>query len=336
MKKIIFAFSLVLMSAFILKIKWHSDPLVPRNGVRSFLQYPLTAGLPKILTRLNFQLTHNNQRNIVYVIVHEPDYELDYRSPEALRISLLKNDISKLSVGHMQIAWSCKINDRLYESATGFSGDSSNISYDLIKNGFGVSALVTTYLDGHFESPSDVQSYLISSLKKKKLTILALNVGDHCKQVLKNVWTSINSSHSSYFSIGLVASDKNITGRSCSSMAISWLAHLPNIQHYLVSGSLKLLKVPYHLFGHPKDATVSSYILLPSFLESINHTVSPLSIFPSRWPQNGVEVILYDPGTLAQTIVNSNFDYVDFDNFGIKSHAAIFKDEFPAVAKVTR
>ena len=104
--------------------------MVNRKAFGSFIQNPLNAGLPTSMRRLE------HKGDVLYLIVHKTRFEIDYSSPQSLRSSLFLNAKDSMEVGHVQLAWSCLIDNKRYESAFGFTGDNEGQSLQMVKQGW--------------------------------------------------------------------------------------------------------------------------------------------------------------------------------------------------------
>lgn len=271
------------------------------NAARSFIQYPLSAGLPPLISEIDNKLNEASVENRGYLIIHTPDNILDFDNPKTIKSTLLSSGFSQLNVGHLQFAWSCKIGKKRFQSATGFTGDLENKSFIQLKKGFGLSPFISTFKDAHLETPREVQNRMIKSLKEENLEIISFVLGDKCENILARVWSFINSEKSNNFSLAKKSYTKKRSGYNCTSLVISWLDSLPRTQKLLTRSSLQKMSIPKKFFGNSA------------------HKVSLYSL-GEVWKGERVDIDLYDPGTLSKSLNSEKFQ---------KTTMSLTKDKLP-------
>jgi len=125
----------------------------------------------------------NPDASYILVFAFPSSAWLDWSSPSRLARTTLQSQIAKRlyhypsSIGHAQIAWSCKMPDgtRL-QGATGQTGEEHAQGISALTQGWGLSLLELVYNDGHLESPAEVEQRLQVGAKADQFSWLGFQV----------------------------------------------------------------------------------------------------------------------------------------------------------------
>ena len=151
---------------------------------RSFTQFPLNAGLPRVLHQVNGALSFKNK---VYVLVHKTELDLDFQSPKKM-MHQFQEAGGMPDLGHVQVAWSCNVDGKTYESATGFTGESDGQGFRLAMGGFRGTAALLTYKDGRLEPPWVVQVRTQKTMAEGRMSGIVLPVSEkECQLILSKM-----------------------------------------------------------------------------------------------------------------------------------------------------
>lgn len=323
-----FLFAITLIGIFTIVLwqkKSQKKYVLPKNNYnyKSFVQYPLSAGLPRALFEVNKELKSVKNSNYIYLIIHRPAEFFYNYSIQTIRHLLTQTQKIEFEAGHLQLAWSCHYNGKLMESATGFTGDYKNQSIQLAREGYGMSPLVATYLDGSLESPNTVDNQMVKSLKAGRLTILAINVGPECSNVLENIWTFVNDSNNNFFSHAKL-SNRASKGFNCTSLISDWLRPVGPIHRLLKSYSKETFKLSSSLFRNISASTKISNILFPQIPHANQEKITLTTFLKRDDYKNILSVTLYSPATLLKTINWDKFQKKTFEYQGLRGHVHLY------------
>lgn len=268
-----------------------SFELIASSKIKSFIQYPLSAGVGLNVKSLISEYQKRKFSNVALIFIHHPNQFINFKKPHQIAGKLIKNGKFETNFGHMQLAWSCNIKGKIFESSLGYTGDSAQKMIKMIKSGFGLTPFITKFKDGKIEGPLEVERRVAHSINSNSLTIIGVNLKNNCQSLLSEIWKFINGNNSFLFSMASLNHSKD-TSRNCTSSIISWFKSINKINDFLTKKSLVSMNVPKKLFGN-KESKVS-------ILDMINN-----------WNGAYVKAIMFDPGTL---ILNLNSKFKKFSN----------------------
>jgi hypothetical protein len=133
----------------------------------------------------------NSEASYIMVFAFPSAAWLDWSNPSGLARTTLKSQISKKlyhapsSIGHAQIAWSCRMPDgTTQQGATGQTGQNSNQGLSVLLQGWGLSLLELVYNDGYLESAEEVEERLQTGAKANQFSWLGFQVkAEQCKRL---------------------------------------------------------------------------------------------------------------------------------------------------------
>ena len=123
------------------------------------------------------------------LIVQVPSaYPIDLRTPETARRSLLRNvrDPSarikaKTLIGHTMVGWQCSTGKGLISK----SGEKDGQAMRMALSGWGLTPLLSTYLDGHLVTLDDFPWRHADRIRRGKASILAAQISERSCQALR-------------------------------------------------------------------------------------------------------------------------------------------------------
>ena len=151
---------------------------------------------------------------------------LDWSSPSNLsRTSVQSTVVKRLfslpsTIGHAQIAWSCRGDDGrlLSRGAAGQSGENNGQSLTALRAGWGMSILELVFTDGVFESQADVADRIRNGAAKNQFSWAGFKVSsDQCMQMVDFVETYYQ--RKAYVNYGFPVEPLNYEGGGCTSFA---------------------------------------------------------------------------------------------------------------------
>lgn len=298
-------FFLIIGAITFLSLNRKEEFYLNRSLYGSFVQDPLNAGLPLSLRGMRKSV------DVIYLIVHKPKLEMDYRSPKKLRDSLFLNSTDNLNVGHVQLAWSCEVDNKRYESAFGFTGELNSQALHLLKKGLGASALFAIYEDGFIEEPWGVEKEILTSKQNGTLKIFSINPRSKCKEVLLRLLSFFGSNEHKNFSLVQLKGEIR-EAHNCSSIILESLAKLGDVGDFLIKKSEKKLMIPYTYLGNDPFVDLPLNTRLPSFIQRQKVRTIPMSTQPpDEWGEAGLEAIMYDPGALSDIESHEDIERIE-------------------------
>ncbi len=154
---------------------------------RSPMRYPFNPGLPEFLHDSRETAPSEIGRHKLFILIHLPSFNL-FENPSSFfqTYQQTAGSTEMDPLGHVQWAWSCKLNGRLQEGASGYTGEQNRQALQLVEKGWGATAALVSFGDGHFESPKDVQKRALISMRANRLAKWEFNVTEgECLAFLK-------------------------------------------------------------------------------------------------------------------------------------------------------
>ena len=203
----------------------------------------------------------DDDRNYFLLISFPPSVGLDFRTPLKLKNSLAVDGWGKTQIGHNMVAWSCKTTDgRWHRAATGFTGENSNQSKDLIMAGWGLASLIAVFSDGYLTPTSTAAEIIRKKHQKSALRFIGLEITpQQCDRVVRFVRQFANSNGATMF--GLSGDVNKMEGGGCGSFATAVLEQLRTFNS-ITPYFWKRFPLPTRLMG--KGDSIPTNTLLPS------------------------------------------------------------------------
>lgn len=224
------------------------------NHYRSALREPLNPGLPRFLISEKDRLLEiNDSKNILFLIVYKSTVQPDWDDLDSVTKSFLTS--SSFDVGHLQWAWSCNINGKSYEGASGFTGDQSNKSEELAKSGWGATATLLTFNDGYFETPWEINVRAETAKQNDFRKLALITTSEKCQKFLSK-YQELRFQRR-LKGLRLTFEPKEILysqtfGKNCTEVTTEVFTDFPVITN-LISQSETSLTVPINYFGIPSE-----------------------------------------------------------------------------------
>lgn len=191
-----------------------------------------TSGWPDALN--GFKARFKAEKSYLTLFKKLPREPIDMRSPDRFKRSMSANELtSKSSIGHMAIGWSCSSQSEVrgegFAAQTGEDGQQP----EMLNNGWGVTALISTFTDGRLQNGGEVQRYFATGYKDhiaegKLDSFFALVVEvptTDCEQVRGFVKNYIFHPSKPYRNFGMQPDPLKFEGAGCGSFAIASLSN---------------------------------------------------------------------------------------------------------------
>jgi hypothetical protein len=317
-------FPFIAQSAYDRRVPADYVPRLLQNGPKAYFDEINSGWLDEQYGNLRSKLIRGRS----YVVIHNrlPNTTFDLRTPNGYRESVFKLgviNLPKLDQGHVMISWSCDINGKTYEGATGITGEQTNQQMLMASSGWGVTGLFSIFKDGHLQTPTLVGSVFRQAIEKRQsLTTLAFEVEpQQCARMMEFLRKFLAHEKQPYRNFGLNADPLKFEGGGCGSFAASALFTTGAVP----SGSSiwRTLKINKKAFGYgienpSKDIDPFRVPHAPG--ES--NKVSLLSgLFLKNWnptsKENTVSARIMDPELLfllQQTVMRASLDDVYRDS----------------------
>lgn len=192
-----------------------------------------SAGWPVALR--SFQDRFQNGHSYLALYGKTPRRPIDMRSAENFKQNMSAHEFAgKSSIGHMTIGWSCADTRAVgFAAQTGEDGQQS----EMLKNGWGVTSLVSTFTDGRIQNGDDVQKYFSEAYAAPEVgetndTFFALVVevpNTDCESVREFVRNYVLHPAKPYRNFGLVPDPLKFEGGGCGSFAVAALSNSPTL-----------------------------------------------------------------------------------------------------------
>lgn len=220
------------------------------------------SGWPKSLAP--FQRQFQSGRSYVALYKKLPTTTIDMRSPNRFKNSMISNELTnKSSIGHMSIGWSCadsatepKTNPRA-EGFAAQTGEDNNQSAEMLENGWGVTALVSTFTDGRMQNGEQIQKYFADERREKieagkdpnAYTALVVEVPtDECLKVRDFVKSYVTHPSKPFINFGMRLDPERFEGAGCGSFSVAALSKASSLTS-ITEGLWRRLEIPEKLFG---------------------------------------------------------------------------------------
>lgn len=161
-----------------------------KNPKDKFFFDPINAGFPKGIEKVN------TTKDMFYLIVHKGKDEERFNSIKDIYRYVASPKNSPVDLGHVQLAWSCKLKDKKVESGIGFTADIEQELRSLIQQKKYLNALNLKTTNFRMESPLEISKKLKDRINS--IVIIPIPAKDKCQQVLTNLWNFINKKNKSY------------------------------------------------------------------------------------------------------------------------------------------
>lgn len=206
----------------------------------------------------NFQ--HRFQPGKSYLTLYKklPIWPIDMRSPDRFKRAMTAREFfDKSSIGHMSIGWSCSVPKRAgpadreegFAAETGEDGQQS----EMLRTGWGVTSMISTFTDGHLQNGPDVQNYFAREFVTHKLEqpyfAMVIEVpSQDCESVRGFVKSFVMHPTKPYENFGMMPDPMKLEGAGCGSFAIASLSHASSLKS-LTDSLWRTVSIPEKLLG---------------------------------------------------------------------------------------
>lgn len=192
-----------------------------------------TGGWPESLKP--FQSRFQSGSSYVALYTKLPRRPIDMRSPDRFRRSMAGSEVfRKSSIGHMAVGWSCQATSSAprFDGFAAQTGENAGQSVDMLKTGWGLTSLVSTFTDGEIQNGPDIQKYFsdestgfIQAGKTPDFYfawVIKVSNGE-CEQVRDFVRAYVLHPSKPYRNFGMVPDPNKFEGAGCGSFAVAAL-----------------------------------------------------------------------------------------------------------------
>lgn len=207
-----------------------------------------------------------DDRSYFVLISFPPKTGLDFRTAEKLKASLAVAGWGKTNIGHNMVAWSCKGTDgKWHRAATGFTGENSEQSKELILAGWGLATFISVFTDGYLTPTSTAAEIIDKKQAKTPMRYFGLEItSTQCDNVVSFVKKFSKSKGATQF--GLSGDVNKMQGGGCGSFVTAVLEKLGTFNK-ITPYFWKKFQLPNRLMGMGDEIPVET--LIPtSWLES--------------------------------------------------------------------
>lgn len=119
----------------------------------------LNQGWPHQLATLDQQT--NDGKNYLIITSLLPRPAIDLASAETLRRTLIESaaDGNQNVLGHVMFGWKCQTPNGLKHGVAAMTGETKGQIYGMLKNGWGYTAMMSTFTDGYLQTRREIEKY---------------------------------------------------------------------------------------------------------------------------------------------------------------------------------
>lgn len=226
-------------------------------------------------------------RSYVVLMNRLPNRPIDLRAPQSLQTMLnLRLLTGSLDAGHASFGWSCAVNGRRSRNLIAITGESSWQSVRMIRAGWGLTPLVSTFTDGRLEHGPEFEEdvyYFNEPEEARHYAFVAVEVpGESCGAAMKFA-ADFEAHPRAATRFGSVVDPLKFEGGGCVSFENALAAHagiFPNSREAWA----RRYQVPVRLLGKgPVDARGVPIDVDGQPIPAVDYSVLR-GLTPSRWP----------------------------------------------------
>ncbi len=241
----------------------------------------------------------DEDRSYFFLLSFPPKVGLDFRTAEKLKSSLAVSGWGKSDIGHNMVVWSCKgTNGKWHRAATGFTGENSEQSKEMIKNGWGLTTFVSVFTDGFLTATNEAEAVIAKKQKESPMRYVGIEITPkQCDAVVSFVKKFAQSKGATQF--GLSGDINKMEGGGCGSFAAAVTDKL-GVFNKLSPYLWKKFSIPNRLLGKRTDIPLDTRIPVPILTSKVEEKkVSFQLLLNSTWMMTPK-----DNSTFSLTIVD--------------------------------
>ncbi len=250
----------------------------------------------------SFKARFKAERSYLTLFKKIPREPMDMRSPDRFKRSMSSNELTnKSSIGHMAIGWSCSSQGESrsegFAAQTGEDGQQP----EMLNNGWGVTALVSTFTDGRLQNGGEVQRYFATGYRKgigegKLDSFFALVVElpfTDCEQVRSFVKNYVFHPAKPYRNFGMQPDPLKFEGAGCGSFAIAALSNSPSLAP-IMSSFWRTVPIAEKLLGRRIRVQLPNEVIPFVFAKTAadEHDISKYRLVLMNWDSGKTAVTL--------------------------------------------
>ncbi len=285
---------------------------VEKQYYHSPIRFLKNPGLPRILKPVRDQILNQKAHaNILFLIVTKPKVEINWSDFSDIKkrfLEIQSND-EDVNLGHVQWAWSCRLQNTQHEGASGFNGDQTNSILKNANAGWGMTSAVMNYHDGYFEPPWAVHINLVES-NPADIKLLAVVVDEKsCEQFLNTYEKIIFDQRLYKFRLLESPAEDRIEGENCSTVALKLFEQVQNFPLEVFNSAFTEWRVPSILIGYG-DTPLPKGAELPLLWKKklFAHTKTPVGLksvlMTSTTTKEFVNLKFLDPQLIFKNLNN--------------------------------
>lgn len=274
-------------------------PMTERDELQSYFAQ-LNGGWFDDLGKLQAEL--DPKRSYVVLNMIEPGLPMDLRSAELFRRSYvapgLSDSFNKPALGHAIVAWQCaRPGKKPVRGATGLTGEASGQSGQMVKAGWGLTPIVSTYTDGYLQTAESIGSTLQWRKAKERMWSLAVEVEPaQCESMVRFLRAFLFHPSRPMNNFGLAVDPEKMQGGGCGSFASAMANHARLFPPAMIEAFHRQVSAPTSLFGRglPAPELVIPFAVKNGRPGEI-HKVSLLRFLDGPWsgggPQESIDIV---------------------------------------------
>lgn len=267
----------------------------------------LKSGWPDLLSP--FKTRFQPGKSYLTLYKKFPRWPIDMRSPDRFKRSVGARELSgKPSIGHMAIGWSCATaNFGRREGFAAQTGEDSGQSYEMLRAGWGMNAVLATFTDGRIQNGHNIQSYFSNEFvghiargqSPAPYFALVIEVpSSDCEAVQEFVKSYVLHPAKPWKNFGMRPDPSKFEGAGCGSFASAALERAPSFAP-VVESYWRTLSIPKKLFGLRTRVFLPNVAVPFSYAKTAaeERPISPINLMLKNWDsgEEALNLRLVDP-----------------------------------------
>lgn len=200
------------------------------------------------------QQSLDEDKNYITITLIKPTKAFDFRSPEDFRRgNFTYTNPSKNKWGHTVVGWQCAptLKNPARQGMTAMTGESDDQSAQLVKMGWGATAMLTSFLDGKLQTPANLENvfHKVHERGDEMVTTVIEVSEDQCENMLTYLFDFLAHPNSPYKNFGLLPDPEKFEGGGCGSFGEAMIKKARLFPTPITDSFYRTLSIPDHIMG---------------------------------------------------------------------------------------
>lgn len=268
--------------------------LTPKQILASIYQ-PWSGPLKELERKLD------SRRNYLVWIQVPAQHPLDLRSADYFRKWFLATPLTEFSISHNMVAFTCHTAaGEVVTGATGMTGQNASQQVGMILGGYGLSVLISNYMDGHLNPMTEVDEDITLNLKKRGAVFAGFEItSEQCENMRSFLSDFVYSPKKPYRRFGLLPDPEKMEGGGCVSFA-SALMNKAGVLEPIIPQFFSYGRVANYMIGGNLEKPVGVEVMPTPWLRGKRRSVSMNMMLSNFWDEAPPDF----PGTTAVKVMD--------------------------------